>query len=274
LSNVYGEEEINQVLDDVPREMEPLYLWTLELMSQATRGKKVAKAILAWSTCAVRSLTTKELKGALKLDIKGNFPSLEESILALCGQLVYVDKFGKVQMVHETAREFLLSDGLELEFAVNSSEAHTRIARTCLTYLTGEEMRPPRTRRRSSATSAATKRSDFIVYACEAFSDHLAQSAPSANEVFTLLHKFLKSNVLSWIQYIAQTQNLIPLIRAAQNLRTYLNACAADSSPPARDMQTIRGWATDLVRIAAKFGDALLTSPTSIYWLIVPFCPT
>ena len=274
LSSADDEEEINQVLDDVPRDMEPLYLRTLELMSQATGGKKLANAVLAWSTCAVIPLTTEELDGALKLDVKRNFPNLEESIAARCGQLVYVDKFDKVQMVHETAREFLLSDGLKSEFAVKKSDAHTRIARTCLTYLTGEEMRPPRTRRRSSATSNMVKRSAFSVYACESFSEHLVQSNPSANDVLALLDQFLKSNVLSWIQVIALTQNLIPLIRTAKNLRTYLNVCDAERSSFGREMQTIRGWTTDLIRVAAKFGDALLTSPSAIYWLVLPFCPT
>ena len=71
--------------------------------------------------------------------------------MARCGQLVTVDKFSKVQMVHETAREFLLNDDLESEFAINKTNAHTRIARASLTYLTGEEMKPPRTSRRGSA---------------------------------------------------------------------------------------------------------------------------
>jgi len=219
-------------------------------------------------------LTARQLDGALTLDVKSNYPNLEESIVARCGQLVCVDKFGKVQMVHETAREFLLNDGLKSEFAVKRSDAHTRIARTCLTYLTGEGMRPPRTRRRGSATSDTLKRSEFSVYACESFSDHLVQSDPSANDVLALLDKFLKSNVLSWIQVIASTQNLITLIRTAKNLGTYLNACTADRSSFGREMQTIRGWTTDLIRVAAKFGDALLTSPSAIYWLILPFCPT
>ena len=46
LSDSYGEEEINQVLDDVPRGMEPLYQRTLELMSQATRGRSSLKLFL------------------------------------------------------------------------------------------------------------------------------------------------------------------------------------------------------------------------------------
>ena len=274
LSKSYGEEDIIQVLDDVPQDMEPLYQRTLELMSQAKRGKKLAKAILTWATCATRPLTTKELDRALKLEVKDNFPRLEDSIVALCGQLVTIDKFGKVQMVHETAREFLLNNDLESEFAINKTEAHTGIARACLTYLTGEEMKPPRTSRRSSAMIIPGKRAEFSLYACAAFSYHLAKADPLAHDILVLVNKFLKSNVLSWIEVIAQTQNLIPLIRTAKNLRTYLNSCTVERSPLGRDMQTIRGWTTDLVRIAAKFADALIMSPSAIYSLILPFCPT
>jgi WD40 repeat protein len=274
LSNSHGEEEVNQVLDDVPRDMESLYRRALESMSQATRGKKLAKAILTWATCATRPLTMKELEGALKLDVKDNFLKLEESIAALCGQLVTVDKFGKVQMVHETAREFLLNDDLESEFAINETEAHTQIARACLTYLTGEEMKPPRTSRRGSAMITAGKRAEFSLYVCAAFSYHLAKADPLANDILVLVDKFLKSNVLSWIEVIARTQNLIPLIRAAKNFRIYLNSCAAQRSPLDGEVQTIRGWTTDLIRIAAKFSDALVASPSAIYSLILPFCPT
>ena len=274
LSNSYGEGEINQVLEEMPQNMEPLYQRTLELMKQATGGRKLAKAILTWATCATRPLTTKELDGALKSDVKDNFPKLEESISALCGHLVTIDTFGKVQMVHGTAREFLLSNNLESEFAINKTEAHTRIARACLEYLTGEEMRPPRTIRRGSAMNIAGKRAEFSVYACAAFSYHLAKADPLANDVFALAEKFLKLNVLSWIEVIAQTQNLIPLIRTAKNLRTYLDSCVAERSPLVRSIQMMRGWTTDFIRLVAKFADALTTSPPSIYSLILPFCPT
>jgi WD40 repeat protein len=274
LSNSYGEEEINQVLDDVPRDMEPLYQRTLESMAQATRGKKLAKAILTWTTCAIRPLTTKELEGALKLDLKDNFLQLGENIVALCGQLVTVDKFGKVQMVHETAREFLLKNDLKSEFAINKTDAHTQIARACLIYLTEEEMKPPRSSRRNSALITQGKRVKFSLYACAAFSYHVAKADPFANDILVLIHKFLKLNVLSWIEVVAQTRNLIPLIRASKNLKTYLNSCVAVGSPLRNDMQTISGWTTDLIRIAAKFADALISSPSAIYSLILPFCPT
>ena len=136
-------------------------------------------------------------------------------------------------MVHGTAREFLLNEDLESEFAINKTEAHTRIARVYLKYLTGEEMKP-RTTRRGSAMNTAGKRAGFSVYVCAAFSYHLAKARPQANDVFVLVDKFWGSNVLSWIEVIAQTRNLNPLIRAAKNLRKYLHSCAAEISPLGR----------------------------------------
>ena len=274
LSNSYGEAEINEALEGMPRDMEPLYHRTLHLMSQTPGGKKLAKAILTWTTCATRPLTTKELQCALVLDVKDTFPKLEESIQALCGHFVTVDKFGKVQMVHETAREFLLKDDLESEFAVNKTDAHTRIARACLTYLTGEEMRPPRNGRRGPNIDVDGKRAKFSVYACQSFSYHLARASPFANDVLFLVDKFLKFNVLAWIEFVARTHDLVALIRAAKNLRTYLDSCTTERSPLDRSVQTIRGWTTDLVRIVAKFADALTRSPPAIYSLVLPFCPT
>ena len=274
LSNSYGEEEINKSLEDIPRDMEPLYQRTLELMTQAPGGKKLAKAILTWTTCAIRPLTTRELDGALRLDMNDTFPQLEESIMALCGHFVNVDKFGKVQMLHGTAREFLLNDNLESEFAIKKTEAHTQIARACLTYLTGEELKPPRTGRRGYTSKTADKRAEFSAYAFTAFSYHLAKANPITKDVLILVDKFLKLNVLSWIEVIASTQNLNPLIRAAKNLRTYLDNCAVERSPLDRSVQKNIGWTTDLVRIVAKFADALTMSPSAIFWLIPPFCPT
>lgn len=67
LTNSYSEEDINQILDEVPRGMEPLYGRALEMMSRATRGKPLAKAILMWVTCVVRPLPLKELETALEI---------------------------------------------------------------------------------------------------------------------------------------------------------------------------------------------------------------
>ncbi|ORY66267.1 NACHT and WD domain protein [Pseudomassariella vexata] len=274
LSGSHSETEINRVLEDMPLGMKPLYERVLEAMTQASRGTRISKAILTWTACSTRPLTTRELEGALKLDVNGNFLKLDETIAAFCGQLVTVDKFGKVRLIHETARGYLFDGDLQSEFKIDKTEAHTRIARACLAYLNGQEMKPPRTARRGANASSSNTRTEFSKYVFSEFAYHLAKADSLDDGVLELTEKFLKSNILSWIEAVAQTQNLSPLIRASNHLKTYLNARAGGRLPLGPPLQTIRGWTIDLIRIAAKFSDALKTSPSAIFTLIAPFCPS
>ncbi|KFA81126.1 hypothetical protein S40288_00983 [Stachybotrys chartarum IBT 40288] len=274
LLRCHSRKEIHQILEDVPRGMESLYKRILDNMSQAARGKELAKTILMWAACAVRPMTISELDGALTLDIHDSFPRLEESITALCGQLVVVDKHGRVKMVHETAREFLVGGGLESEFSIEKTRAHTRMAQVCLNYLVGEEMKPPRNSRRRSSANLLATRLDFAAYAYTAYSYHLSRADPLAAGTFQLVVQFLRSNVLTWIETIAEYRNLNHLIRASKHLKTYVNACAIEHSPLDPRIRALRQWATDLARIPAMFANALAVSPSAIYSLIPPFCPT
>ncbi|OQE43655.1 hypothetical protein PENCOP_c003G00554 [Penicillium coprophilum] len=273
LLRCHSRKEIHQILENVPRGMELLYKRTLDSMSQARHGKELAKTILMWAACGIRPLTISELDGALSLDIHDSFPRLEESITALCGQLVVVDKYGRVKMVHETAREFLVAGELDSEFSIEETRAHTRMAHVCLIYLIGEEMRPPRNRKHRSLASLAT-RLDFAAYACAAYSYHLSRADPSAAATLQLVVQFLKSNVLTWVETVAMSRDLNDLTRTSKHLKTYANACAIERSPLDPRIQFIREWSTDLTRIPAMFSSALTVSPSAIYSSIPPFCPT
>lgn len=274
ISNCHSKKEINRILADVPRGMEQLYTRILAAMAKESHGQELTKAILLWASCALRPMTIGELNGALILDIEDTFPHLAESIVALCGQLVVLDKLGKVQMIHETAREFLLRDCIGSQFAIRPTAAHTRMAKVCLQYLVGDEMKPPRTSRRRSSTNAPSKRSDFAVYAHTAFSYHLSKADTQAEDVFQLLEQFLKSNVLSWIEAISDARNLVQLIRSTKHLRSYLDSCSVARPPLDPRIRALKQWTADLPRLAAKFANALITSPSAIHSLIPPFCPT
>jgi hypothetical protein len=221
LQRRHSRKEIHQILEDVPRDMKSLYKRTLDYMSQVSRGKELAKTILVWAACAVRPMTIGELDGALTLDIQDTFPNLEESISTLCGQLVIVDKQGRVNMVHETARGFLTSVGLESEFSIDVTQAHTRMAEVCLSYLLGDEMKPPRNRCCRSSANLPT-RQDFAIYAYTAYSYHLLKADSLAAGAFQLVTRFLKSNVLTWIEAIADSRDLTQLIRASKHLKAYM----------------------------------------------------
>ncbi|KAI1059830.1 hypothetical protein LB506_008826 [Fusarium annulatum] len=264
LQRCHSRKEIHQILEDVPRGMKSLYKRTLDYMSQVSRGKELAKAILLWAACAVRPMTIGELDGALTLDIHDSFPNLGESIATLCGQLVVVDKQGRVNMVHETAREFLVSGGSGSEFSIDETQAHLRMAEVCLSYLVGDEMKPPRNRRRRSSANLPT-RQDFAIYAYTAYSYHLSKADSLAAETFQLGTQFLKFNVLTWIETMADSQNLTPLIRASKHLKSYMNR-PSDEGNTAME----HGFCSNSCHVCY----ALAVSPSVICSLIPPFCPS
>jgi WD40 repeat protein len=272
LSKIHGAADLKKVLEDVPPGMENLYHRTLKLMSTAPYGKNLAKAILTWTVCAARPLTVNELKAALLLDINDTFTNLEKSIISLCGQLVYIDSQSRVQVIHQTAKDFLLSDELESEFRVHKDDGNRRLAEACLTYLTDDEMKAPRSRRGTVQILAA--RSPFASYACAAFYHHINATHSNVHGILRQLSKFLgSSNVLTWIEINARNSTLGNLIGAAKTMKNYLQRRAKHTSPLGRDVQIVESWSTDLIRIVAKFGSNLLLSPASIYHLIPPFCP-
>ncbi|KAL8772345.1 MAG: hypothetical protein Q9209_002557 [Squamulea sp. 1 TL-2023] len=113
-------------------------------MSAAPHGKVHSKAILIWTMCFTRPLTTEELLHALQIDIKDSLDSVERSITSSCGQLVYVDSQSRVQMIHQTARDYLLQADVHPEFGIEKPYGHKRLTLTCLQYLNGSEMKGPR----------------------------------------------------------------------------------------------------------------------------------
>ena len=272
LETTHSEQQVQEVLENVPIEMDQLYTRILENMISVPRNKKLAKAILNWTICAARPLTTEELKEALRLDINETIPCLEKTVESVCGHLIHVDRHSRVQVVHQTVRAFLIQESLESEFAVNRAKEHSRLAEVCLKYLSGEEMKTSRYRRGSAATRLL-KRSSFVDYASLYFSEHIARSHSSIDTQLIMLDSFLKTNVLTWIETIARGGNLYFLTQTAKNLKAYLERRAKYRSPLGQAVQAVEVWANDLIRIVTAFGKSLLSSPTSIHFLIPPVCP-
>ena len=273
LRHVHTSAEVHQVLEEVPSDMDELYKRILNSMSKAPYGKALAKAILTWTVCSARPLTTQELYYALQLDIKDSIDRIEKSITASCGQLVYIDSKSCVHMVHQTARDFLLQSSLDSEFRIDRRAGHKRLLMTCLQYLCGNEMKAPR-HRKLSVQNLVRPRCEFSTYACNALHEHIRHTSSTDDDVFFALIKFLNSiNILSWIEYLAQVPDLICIIQTGRSLRNYLQRRSRSISPIGKDMTTLDSWSIDLVRLVAKFGKTLSASPASIFYLIPPFCP-
>jgi WD40 repeat protein len=274
LRRVHTAAEVRQVLEDIPSDMDELYMRILNSMSTYPYGKRLTKAILTWTVCSARPLTVEELYHALQIDINDNIDSVQRSIASSCGQLVYVDASSRVQMVHQTACDFLLQPNNKSEFAVDRKAGHKTLAMVCLKYLSGSEMTGPK-HRKLSASMIAKERCPFVAYACNSLWNHIVFVSSQDDEFLAALARFLNSsNVLSWIEYIAKESDLNRLIQTGRSFRNYLQRRSRHAVPLGREVAILDSWAVDLVRLVTKFGRNLSSSPSSIFHLIPPFCPS
>ncbi|KAI0425000.1 NACHT and WD domain protein [Xylaria sp. FL1042] len=273
LEGVYGYESILTVLHGIPEGMMSYYRRTVAEMRENKREKHIIQAILAWVVCAARPLTILELTEALRLDIEVHLPSAKTAIEGLCGQLVSIDKqTGLVQIVHTTAREFLLSSEAE-DFRISTHEANERLALTCLQLLVSPIMQPPKHRRLLARRHQGQPSSPLLDYAITQFSEHILGASAESDKLLMALNRFLCATVLSWIERIAYRKMLHSLIRVARNLKAYLDRRAKYRSLFNRHVNTVACWAADLSRLVIKFGGALISQPHSIYFLVPPLCP-
>lgn len=273
LEGVYGYESINAVLQGIPEGMMSYYQRTIAEMAQNKREKHIAKAILVWVVNAARPLSTVELSEALRLDINVRLPSAKTAIEGLCGQLVVVDQYTNlVSVVHTTAREFLISEDAG-DFRIMKAEAHERLATTCLQLLMSPPMQPPR-HRRLLHTRKEPPSSDLLGYAVLHASEHVNGGSAESDKTLVALDRLLSTTVLTWIEKLFAARGSQGLIRVARNIKAYLDRRAKYRSPLNRHVRNVDGWATDLSRLANKFGGALTAHTQAIYFLIPPFCPT
>lgn len=272
LEKVYSDESVDDILDELPEGMVSIYTRILEMMATNTREIKLTKAILTWVVCGARSLSVSELQASLKLDLTTSIRSVERSVEGLCGQLLRVDKNGTVHVIHTTVRDFLFDRGLESPLAIQKDQGHQRLALGCLQYLVSDEMRPPRNRSLLQVQAGAT--SEFADYACTLFSEHVVKASAESDEILILLYRFFRTNVLSWIEFIARhKRDLFYVIRTARDLRQYLERYVKPASPLDDYVRFIRQWTSDLIRIVAKFSRNLLNFPTAVFYHVAPLCP-
>lgn len=265
---------VEQVLEEVPQEMDMVYRRAVDIMSsKPAHAKAIAKSILVWTVCAITPMTLPELQAALELDIGTTVEDPESALSSLCAQLIYVDKRGRVLMVHLTAKTFLLDASLDLEFTICPIIGHQQLARICLQFLTSDEMKPPRIRRSVRAPIRSVQKSPFITYASAHFSEHIRRTTSNNQVIVPLLYDFFSKNVFVWIEHVASRGSLNVLNQTANSLKNYFHRQTKYFPLLGEQSQLLEGWIIDLNRLVAKFGNNLVGLPSSIHWLIPPFCP-
>ena len=127
LGQVYSEEAAEEVLDEVPTDMNAFYARILEGITKNPRAQVLARSILMWTLLSWRPLKLDELKCAIKLDTDQTVHNLESSMVAICGQLVCLSPKEESEVIHQTVKVYLLKQTGFPSLAVDKPRCHTRI---------------------------------------------------------------------------------------------------------------------------------------------------
>jgi WD40 repeat protein len=261
---------VEDALKDLPPGMEALYdRMAVAVQTQPNANdRRLGESILGWATCAQRLLSVEELSDAL-----GNNDLLEihRTIGDLCGGFVVVDKEGRVAMIHETAREYLMRrEDRGRPFIIDRRSTNDRLFKRCIMRLTDPTLRNQINRSQPPA---------LLDYAISAWFIHLSLGSSTHPEILDTVVKFLRGpHVLTWINIAAKRKELRALIVASRYLADVVLKLRRlddeESLAQRQAVDVIELWATDLVKVVGKFGNSLIQNPDSIYKLIPPFCPS
>ncbi|KAI1480225.1 hypothetical protein F4774DRAFT_87229 [Daldinia eschscholtzii] len=262
--------DVEIALRELPVGMEALYDRMASSIAErpSLTDRALASSMLQCIACSFRGLTVTELSQALDEDIS-ELLDFERSIVDLCGGFVAVDNGGNVVMIHQTAREYLLSDNGH-PFGIDPQEAHERMFKSCMKSLMTIGLR---------AKVNRNQKPEFIDYASTYWSSHLMATSLDS-EAGKVLKKFLTSHwVLTWIHILASNNQQRILIQTSRNLSKYClkqrrhNVLQRDKEQQIVEQELLESWSIDFVKLVGKFGIHLRRDPESIYKLIPPFCP-
>lgn len=273
--NCRSEDAIQGILNEVPDDMNRLYKrMELSLLNDLQENdRRLATVLFEWVICAQRSLTLKELSLAISPEFS-KLLNLERTIGDVCGQFIFVEGAGRVRIMHQTARDYLIETSDV--FSVDPPRAHAQLLIKTLSALQDPQLRI------KLAQGQRTLRSmnPFVFYAATSWIYHLQHADATSDEALDILLKLFKNPyVLTWISLLAYIGQLEVLPEAADALVTFVCENREGSTirnlTPHRlsDLESLEQWAVDLVEVACKFSRHLLLQPLAIYKLVPPFCP-
>jgi len=271
----HSEEAIQECLYDMPNDMSKMYERIEQgiLSNPRKSNRLLAKRILQWVICASRALTLSELGQALSLEFP-EFLDLRKTVQDICGQFVLIDQNEHVGMVHQTARDYLITSSSEV--AVDIEESHTQLLTKTVSTLLDPKLRAKITENQYNHRNT----DPFILYSAASWPYHLRHVGPASDAALSSLARLFRSTaVLTWIQSLALVCQLEILVESAKALATFVTKIRrhhpqkpASMHRPS-DLELLDQWNIDLVKIVGRFSMHLAADPSAIYELVPPFCP-
>ncbi|KAI4186814.1 MAG: hypothetical protein L6R41_003235 [Letrouitia leprolyta] len=264
---------IQETLDEFPNDMQKLYNRMEHAILNLPRksSRLLAKTLLRWTIGARRPMSLRELSQALEPD----FPEildLKRTISDVCSQFIRIDISGYVAMMHQTAREYLVQPR-ETELFVDIHANHEDLCIKTLSALIDS-------RATSDVVDDDAVSRSYLLYAATSWMYHLKASKSGSSKLLDVLVRFFEGRAFPvWVHLLAQTSHLDILMKASKSIASFVALVRKQDSsknPLLRrlsDVQLLDQWATDLIRIVAKFSIPLLKYPRAIYGLVSPFGP-
>ncbi|KAJ4405278.1 hypothetical protein N0V82_010350 [Gnomoniopsis sp. IMI 355080] len=276
ISQCHTEEGIDEALEDIPDDMLHLYRrMEKSLISSARKANKpLILELFQWAICAQRPLNLTEMSQALQPRFS-NFVDLRWTIKDTCGQFLQVDDVGKIEIIHHTARDYLIRSE-ESEFHVEPKKTHERLFRKALEVLQDDSLRWKLLQSQDDLQTTE----HFVFYSAVNWSYHLGHSIHNSDEVLDLLVRFLRAPaVLAWVHSLAVLRRLEVLVKTSKVFSAFVRAIRKHNATKnplqhrLNDLEFVDDWATDVVKIVGKFGSQLIVRPRVIYDIIPALCP-
>ncbi|KAG9315367.1 hypothetical protein JVU11DRAFT_4513 [Chiua virens] len=183
--------ELQEVLDDLPRELETTYERILSKIDERTSEARLIRRALVWLIAALVPLRLTQLLDGLSFDprerrIHCGTQSLGPALLdALSSLVLYNKETDVLALSHLTVKEYLTSRTALLMYRIIPYEAHLEVTETCMFYITSLLKQV-----RFRASLAMSESSPMLSYVFSTGLNHLAYVDPASSLVLEVLQSF------------------------------------------------------------------------------------
>ena len=229
LEEAERDDDLEEALYNLPDGLDELYARVLDRINRFKKDSKreTARQLLQWIACAMEPLTVSEIEHALAItpdeesfNVRRKIRRTQDFIMETCGPLVEISQADqRVRMAHASVKDFLLSkkeaSKLEnpkrqlarvLDYLVDETDAHTRVASCCLTYISYAASRyvdVDADRKQSHARLEERLKTDVVLnYATIHWWRHILSIPELGDGIAKTLGSFLTSEEIAvyWLQ--------------------------------------------------------------------------
>ncbi|KAI1328759.1 hypothetical protein F5Y16DRAFT_409521 [Xylariaceae sp. FL0255] len=261
IKECHTDDDIRDALLELPKGMESLYRKMEDSIPRIRKpsDRNLSRQLLLWAIYSRRSISIQELSAILEPEF-GHILDMPTAIKRLCGHFLVIEGQHQIELIHQTAREYLTTSS-SLPFSLASSDAHLVIFQKSLLLST---------------------RPTPIQYRATSWMHHLRYlgSMGDNDDILDLLLRFFQdTSVLTWIHTLALLNQLKSLIDAAHCLEAFVkkrrrvDAGRETLLRRFEDLELLDLWSRDMLKLPGRFGNMLSKDPACIHHYISLFCP-